>query len=131
MNEPSTSASEDSHYLESATQPAEVCNRYIYDPAVRRHYSMNFSDRPRQRKEEFNAGKFLSDRHREHNYSLLRFQPEQDSQAEWAAMQSDSDRQRIAELADGVLRKIAEHVENLSRMYNYRLLEVHYEKSYL
>lgn len=106
----------------------DLCKPYIYDPAARRHYSINPFFRNTRRKEEFDAVEFLADRKKQQKYYTLTFESEEDIEIEWASMRSDPDRKRIELLADGVLRKIAEHLENLNRVNNYSMLVVHYEK---
>lgn len=117
-----------STHINEDTSPEEICRDWIFDPMVRRTININPSFRNRKRNEEFDPLKFLMDKKGNQDYYSLQFQSNEDVQDELAIINSSSDKKRLNLLADGVLRKIAEHLENLNRIYNYRLLEVHYEK---
>lgn len=106
----------------------EICKDWIFDPMARRTVNINPSFRNKKRKEEFDPLKFLMDKKLNQDCYSLEFTSNEDVEDEVAIINSSSDKKRLNLLADGVLRKIAEHLENLNRIYNYRILEVHYEK---
>lgn len=115
-------------YTDAPTSQEEVCKDWIFDPISRRTVNINPSFRNKKRKEEFDPLKFLMDKKLNQDCYSLEFSPNEDVEEEIALINSSSDKKRLNLLADGVLRKIAEHLENLKRIYNYRILEVHYEK---
>lgn len=106
----------------------EICTDRMFDPAARRTMAINPSFRNPRRK-EFNALKFLSERRSSEEYELLQFQTEGSVRDHLALVDALPDKKRLHLLADSVLRKLAEHSEVLSKVYNYRLLEVNYEKN--
>lgn len=108
--------------------PDEICKDWIFDPMARRTVNINPFFRNKRRKEEFDPLKFLMDKKVNQDCYSLEFQSDEDVEEELAIMNSSSDKKRLNLLADGVLRKIAEHLENLNGNCNYRILEVHYEK---
>lgn len=107
----------------------ETCSDWIFDPMARRTVNINPSFRNKRRKEEFDPLKFLIDRKLNHDFYSLTFQSDEEVQEEMTIINSFTDKKRLNLLADGVLRKIAEHLENLNRIYNYQILDVHYEKT--
>lgn len=106
----------------------EICRDWIFDPMARRTVNINPSFRNKKRKEEFDPLKFLMDKKLNQDCYSLEFTSNEDVEDEVAIINSSSDKKRLNLLGDGVLRKIAEHLENLNRIYNYRILEVYYEK---
>lgn len=115
-------------YVDAPTSQEEICKDWIFDPMSRRTVNINPSFRNKKRKEEFDPLKFLMDKKLTQDCYSLEFCPYEDVEEEIALINSSSDKKRLNLLADGVLRKIAEHLENLNRIYNYRILDVHYEK---
>ena len=108
----------------------QYCSDYIYDPMICQTITMHPSFRKKRRKEFFDAVKFLIQKKLEHDYYSLEFQSDNDVHAELTVINSSPYKKRLNSLADGILRKIAEYGENLNRIYNYRMLDIHYEKNH-
>lgn len=113
---------------QTESAPTDLCRDWIFDPMARRTVHINPTFRNKKRREEFDPIKFLTEKKGNQEYHVLEFQSDEEMEDELAILQSSSDKKRLNRLADGVLRKMAEHLENLNRVYNYRLLDVHYEK---
>lgn len=112
----------------SALEDDRLCNNNYFDPMIRRTLPLNLTPTMRKRKEEFNALNFLMDKRVNQDYYPLTFQPEEDVQDLLTTIESCPDKKRLDLLAEGVLRKIAEHLETLNRVCNYRIMNVYYEK---
>lgn len=108
----------------------EFCSNYIYDPTIRQTVNINPSFRKRRRKELFDVVAFLFNKKLEQEYYSLEFQSDNDIHDELTVINSSPYKKKLNLLADGILRKIAEYGENLNRIYNYRMLDIHYEKNH-
>lgn len=112
----------------STLEDDNLCNNNYFDPSVRRTLPLNFKPSVRKRKEEFNVVNFLMDKKMNQDYYPLTFQSEEEMQDLISTIDSCPDKKRLDLLAEGVLRKIAEHLETLNRVCNYRIMNVYYEK---
>lgn len=112
----------------STLEDDNLCNNNYFDPTIRRTLPLNFNPSVRKRKEEFNVVNFLMDKRVNQDYYPLTFQPEEEMQDLLTTIASCPDKKRLDLLAEGVLRKIAEHLETLNRVCNYRIMNVYYEK---
>lgn len=128
MNNSSQTIEQTNFRFDSTLNDDTLCNNNYFDPTVRRTLPLNFTSSTRRRKEEFNALNFLMDKKINQDYYPLTFQPEEDIQDLIFTIESSPDKKRLDLLAEGVLRKIAEHLETLNRVCNYRLMNVYYEK---
>ena len=116
--------------VSTQTEPEEeFCSNFMFDPMLRQTIKINPSFRRNRRKEEFDAVKFLLNKKLEQDFYSLEFQSDDDIQDELGIINSSPDKKRINLLGEGMLRKIAENLENLNRINNYRMLDVHYEKN--
>lgn len=106
-----------------------LCSNNYFDPTIRRILPLNFTPSTRKRKEEFDAVQYLMYKKVNQDYYPLTFQSEEDVQDLLTTIESCPEKKRLDLLAEGVLRKIAEHLETLNRVCNYRLMDVHYEKA--
>lgn len=112
----------------STLEDDNLCNNNYFDPTIRRTLPLNFNPSVRKRKEEFNVVNFLMDKRVNQDYYPLTFQPEEEMEDLLTTIASCPDKKRLDLLAEGVLRKIAEHLETLNRVCNYRIMNVYYEK---
>lgn len=128
VNNASQTIDQTSFRYNSTLEDDNLCNNNYFDPMVRRTLPLNFTSSTRRRKEEFNALNFLMDKRINQDYYPLTFQSEEDVQDLLITIESCPDKKRLDLLAEGVLRKIAEHLETLNRVCNYRIMNVHYEK---
>lgn len=112
----------------STLEEDNLCNNNYFDPSSRRTLPLNFKPSVRKRKEEFNVVNFLMDKKMNQDYYPLTFQSEEEMQDFITTIDSCPDKKRLDLLAEGVLRKIAEHLETLNRVCNYRIMNVYYEK---
>lgn len=107
----------------------EICTDRIFDPAARRTLNVNPSFRNARRRGQFNAFKFLSQKKGAQEYERLQLRAEEDVHDHLDAVGASADKRRLDLLAEGVLRKIAEYLETLNKSFDYRLLDVNYEKN--
>ena len=100
-------------------------SRFSFEPAFRYRVDPPFRKRKRQRY-EFNAVDFLVGKKRNDEVVSLTFQTDEDIQDKLVVSEV-TEKKKLGLLADGLLRKIADQIELLNQMYNYRILDIHYE----
>lgn len=122
---------EPSHWIETERQPTVAIDEnqiFRYTPIVPRRVTVVPPFRKRKRgKEEFNAVDFLLQKKKSNEGFSLKFQSDEDVQEELLAVKT-TEKKKMSLLTDGVLRKIAEQIELLNQLYDYRLLETCYER---
>lgn len=74
----------------------------------------------------FNVVDFLVQKKKSDEVFSFKLQTDENVQEVLSALET-TEKKKMSLLADGVLRKIAEHVELLNEMYDYRILQVDYE----
>lgn len=74
----------------------------------------------------FNVVEFLVQKKKSDEVFPFKLQSDEDVQEVLSTLET-TEKKKMSLLADGVLRKIAEHVELLNQMYDYRILQVEYE----
>lgn len=114
--------------MEASAGPREGCSDRMFDPMTRRMVKINPSFRNAKRKVEFNAVRFLSEQKTHQTYEPLQFPSDDDIQDQLAVIDALPDQKRLHLLADNVLRKIAEYSEIFNKVFNYRVLDVNYER---
>lgn len=111
------------------SEEEKVCHDRMFDPVSRRTVNINPSFRnPKSPRVEFNAFKFLMCKKTNRQYEQLQLLLDTDVQNHLAAISSSPNQKRLYLLGDGVLRRLAEHSEVLNKFYNYKMLDVSYEK---
>lgn len=74
----------------------------------------------------FNVVEFLVQKKKSDEVFPFKLQSDEDVQEVLFALET-TEKKKMSLLADGVLRKIAEHVELLNQIYDYRILQVDYD----
>lgn len=120
---------EPSSFMETTPTVAIDENQiFHWSPIVHRRVTVVPPFRKRKRcKEEFNSVEFLLQKKKTDDVFSLKFQSDEDVQEELLAVQT-TEKKKMSLLADGVLRKIAEQIELVNQMYDYRLLDIYYER---
>lgn len=82
--------------------------------------------RKRRRTPSFNVVDFLVQKKKSDEVFSFKLQTDETVQEVLSTLET-TEKKKMSLLADGVLRKIAEHVELLNQMYDYRMLQINYE----
>lgn len=116
-------------FYDSREKEDETCHDRMFDPMIRRTVNINPSFRSARQRVEFNPLKFLLERKSSKEVEPLQLTCDEDVQDYMVLIDAMPNKERINLLVDSVLRRIAEHVEVFNRLYNYKLLDVNYEKN--
>lgn len=118
------------HSRDTQTEPPvyTVNEQEIYTWSPHRRVSVVPPFRRRRRSPvTFNVVDFLLQKRKSDEVFSFKLQLDEDVQEVLSNLQM-TERKKMSLLADGVLRKIAEHIELLNQEYDYRILHVDYEQ---
>lgn len=107
------------------TRSVEVTEQDLYRP----HRSVSVVPPFRKRKRiqaTFNVVDFLIQKRKNDEVFSFKLQSDEDVQEELSRLQT-TENKKMSLLANGILRKMAEQIDLMNQMYDYRLLQVDYE----
>lgn len=102
-------------------------DNFIFNKMAHRMVNINL-DRNKRCKEIFNPLNFLKIRKISEDYYVLDFQSDDYVEEELSEKNCSLSKKKLDLFADTDLRKIAEHVKALNKMYDYQILNICYDK---
>lgn len=105
----------------------EYGDNFIFNTMAHRMVNTNL-DRNKRCKEIFNPPNFLKIRKISEDYYVLDFQSDDYVEEELSEKNCSLSKKKLDLFADTDLRKIAEHVKALNKMYDYQILNICYDK---